>query len=153
VTIGSLVGASVLAAWMSEVLVGAAEGTGQALGMSDVFIGIVFLAVIGGAAESGSAIAMARKNKLDLTVGIAMGSSIQIALFVAPVLVLMSGFIAPQPLELSFSRAEIGTLFLGVLIGTIVAGDGRSNWYKGIQLILVYVMIAILFYFLPEATS
>jgi Ca2+:H+ antiporter len=82
-----------------------------------------------------------------------MGSSIQIALFVAPVLVLMSGFIAPQPLELSFSRAEIGTLFLGVLIGTIVAGDGRSNWYKGIQLILVYVMIAILFYFLPEATS
>jgi Ca2+:H+ antiporter len=149
--IGSLVGASVLAAWMSELLVGAAEGTGQALGMSQVFIGIVLLAVIGGAAESGSAIAMARKNKLDLTVGIAMGSSIQIALFVAPVLVLASGFIAPQPLELSFTRAEIGTLFLGVLIGAIVAGDGRSNWYKGVQLILVYAMIAILFYFLPES--
>jgi Ca2+:H+ antiporter len=148
--IGSLIGASVLAAWMSEILVGAAEGTGQALGMSQVFIGIVFLAIIGGAAESGSAIAMARKNKLDLTVGIAMGSSIQIALFVAPVLVLVSGFIAPQPLELSFSRAEIGTLFLAVLIGTIVAGDGRSHWYKGVQLILVYAMIAILFYFLPE---
>jgi Ca2+:H+ antiporter len=151
-TIGSLVGASVLAAWMSEILVGAAGGTGQAFGMSEVFIGIVFLAMIGGAAESGSAIAMARKNKLDLTVGIAMGSSIQIALFVAPVLVLASGFIAPQPLELSFSRAEIGTLFLGVLIGAIVAGDGRSNWYKGVQLMLVYAMIAILFYFLPEAT-
>jgi Ca2+:H+ antiporter len=151
-TIGSLVAASVLAAWMSEILVGAAEGTGQALGMSQVFIGIVFLAMIGGAAESGSAIAMARKNKLDLTVGIAMGSSIQIALFVAPVLVLASGFIAPQPLELSFSRAEIGTLFLGVLIGAIVAGDGRSNWYKGVQLMLVYAMIAILFYFLPEGT-
>ena len=149
--IGSLVGASVLAAWMSEILVGAADGTGQALGMSQVFIGIVLLAVIGGAAESGSAIAMARKNKLDLTVGIAMGSSIQIALFVAPVLVLASGFIAPQPLELSFSRAEIGTLFLGVLIGAIVAGDGQSNWYKGVQLVLVYAMIAILFYFLPEA--
>jgi Ca2+:H+ antiporter len=147
--IGSLLGASLLAAWMSEILVGAAEGTGEALGMSQVFIGIVFLAIIGGAAESGSAIAMARKNKLDLTVGIAMGSSIQIALFVAPVLVLLSGFIAPQPLELSFSRAEIGTLFLGVLIGTIVAGDGRSHWYKGVQLILVYAMIAILFYFLP----
>jgi Ca2+:H+ antiporter len=151
-TIGSLVAASVLAAWMSEILVGAAEGTGQALGMSQVFIGIVFLAMIGGAAESGSAIAMARKNKLDLTVGIAMGSSIQIALFVAPVLVLASGFIAPQPLELSFSRAEIGTLFLGVLIGAIVAGDGRSNWYKGVQLMLVYAMIAILFYFLPGPT-
>jgi hypothetical protein len=118
---------------MSEILVGAAEGTGQALGMSEVFIGIVFLAIIGGAAESGSAIAMGRRNKLDLTIGIAMGSSIQIALFVAPILVLTSGFIAPQPLELSFSRAEIGTLFLGVLIAAIVAGDGRSNWYKLVQ--------------------
>src|SRR5499427_3381462 len=147
--VGSLLGASVLAAWMSEILVGAAEGTGQALGMSQVFIGIVFLAVIGGAAESGSAIAMARKNKPDLTVGIAMGSSIQIALFVAPALVLASVFIAPQPLELSFSRAEIGSLFLGVLIGAIVAGDGRANWFKGAQLVLVYAMIAILFYFLP----
>ena len=149
--VGSLVAASALAAWMSEILVGAAEGTGNALGMSEAFIGIVFLAVIGGAAESGSAIAMARKNKLDLTIGIAMGSSIQIALFVAPVLVLLSGFIAPQPLELSFSRAEIGTLFLGVLIAAIVAGDGRSNWYKGVQLTLVYAMIAILFYFLPSS--
>ena len=134
---------------MSEILVGAAEGTGRALGMSDVFIGVVFLAVIGGAAESGSAIAMARRNKLDLTVGIAMGSSIQIALFVAPVLVLVSGFIAPAPLELSFTRAELGTLLLSVLIGAIVAGDGRSHWYKGVQLILVYAMMALLFYFLP----
>ena len=149
--VASLLGASVLAAWMSEILVGAAEGTGKALGMSQVFIGIVLLALVGGAAESGSAIAMARKNKLDLTVGIAMGSSIQIALFVAPVLVLVSGFIAPQPLELSFTRAEIGTLFLGVLLGAMVASDGRSNWYKGVQLIVVYAMIAILFYFLPEA--
>jgi Ca2+:H+ antiporter len=147
--IGSLIGASVLAAWMSEILVGAAEGTGKALGMSQVFIGIVLLALVGGAAESGSAVAMARKNKLDLTIGIAMGSSIQIALFVAPVLVLASSFIAPQPLELSFTRAEIGTLFLAVLIGTVVSGDGRSNWYKGVQLILVYAMIGILFYFLP----
>ena len=144
-----MLGASVLAAWMSEILVGAAEGTGKALGMSEVFIGIVFLAIVGGAAESGSAIAMARKNKVDLTVGIAMGSSIQIALFVAPALVLASYFIAPQPLELAFSRAEIGTMFLTVLIGAFVAGDGRSNWFKGIQLITVYAMIAILFYFLP----
>jgi len=149
--IGSLIAASLIAAAMSEILVGAAEGTGKSLGMSDVFIGIVFLAMIGGAAESGSAIAMARKNKLDLTVGIAMGSSIQIALFVAPVLVLASIFIGPQPLELSFSRAELGTLFLAVLVGAFVAGDGRSNWYKGVQLMMMYVMIAILFYFLPVA--
>ncbi len=149
--VGSLIGASALAAFMSEILVGAAEGTGTALGMSEVFIGIVFLAAIGGAAESGSAIAMARKNKLDLTIGIAMGSSIQIALFVAPVMVLVSGFVAPQPLELSFSRAELGTLFLSVLVSAIVVGDGRSNWYKGAQLVLMYAMIAILFYFLPDA--
>ena len=146
----SLLAASVLAAWMSEILVGAAEETGKALGMSQVFIGIVFVAVVGGAAESGSAIAMARKNKMDLSVGIALGSCIQIALFVAPLLVLASYFIAPQPLELAFSRAEIGSLFMGVLIGALVCGDGQSNWYKGVQLITVYAIIAMMFYLMPE---
>jgi Ca2+:H+ antiporter len=148
---GTLLAASVLAAWMSEILVGAAEGTGKALGMSQTFIGIVFLAIVGGAAESGAAIAMARKNKMNLTVGIALGSCIQIALFVAPVLVLLSYAIAPRPLELSFGRAELGSLFLAVLIGSMVSGDGRSNWYKGVQLITVYAIIAFLFYFMPEA--
>lgn len=149
---GSLVGASVLAAWMSEILVGAAEGTGTALGMSQVFIGIVFLAIVGGAAESLSAISMARKNRMDMAVGIALGSSIQIALFVAPVLVLASYFIAPQPLDLAFGRAEVGALFIAVLIGTMVVGDGRSNWYKGVQLVTVYVIIALMFYLLPDIT-
>src|SRR5262245_6005008 len=148
--LASLVGASVLAAWMSEILVGAAEGTGKALGMSQVFIGIVFLAIVGGAAESGSAITMARRNKMDLAVGILLGSSIQIALFIAPVLVFASYLIAPQPLELSFGRAEVGALFLGVLIGAIVCGDGQSNWFKGVQLVTVYAIIALMFYFLPE---
>lgn len=148
--VGSLILASVLAAWMSEILVGAAEGTGKALGMSQTFIGIVFLAVVGGAAESGSAIAMARKNKMDLTVGIALGSCIQIALFVAPVLVLASYLVAPRPLELSFGRAELGAMFLAILIGAMVSGDGRSNWYKGVQLTTVYVILAFLFYFMPE---
>ena len=150
--VGSLVGASLLAAWMSEILVGAAEGTGTALGMTQVFIGIVFVAIVGGAAESGSAIVMARKNRMDMTIGIALGSSIQIALFVAPVLVLASYFTAPQPLELSFGRAEIGALLMAVLMGTVVVGDGRSNWYKGIQLITVYLIIAFMFYFLPVLT-
>ena len=148
--LASLVGASVLAAWMSEVLVGAAEGTGRALGMSQVFIGIVFLAIVGGAAESGSAIAVARRNKMDLSVGIALGSSIQIALFIAPMLVLASYFIAPAPLELSFGRAEVGALGIGVLVGAIVCGDGQSNWFKGIQLVTVYVIIALMFYVLPD---
>ena len=146
----TLLGASVFAAWMSEILVGAAEETGKALGMSQVFIGIVFVAVVGGAAESGSAIAMARKNKMDLSVGIALGSCIQIALFVAPLLVLASYFIAPQPLELAFSRAEIGSLFMAVLIGAMVCGDGQSNWYKGVQLITVYAIIALMFYLIPQ---
>jgi len=137
--IGSLIGASVLAAWMSEIL-----------GMSDVFIGIVFLAIVGGAAESGSAIAMGRKNKVDLSVGIALGSSIQIALFVAPVLVLASIFVAPAPLELSFGRAEVGSLFIAVLLGTVVCGDGHANWYKGVQLITLYAIFGLMFYFMPE---
>ena len=145
-----LAGASVLAAWMSEILVGVAEGTGKALGMSQIFIGIVLLAIIGGAAESGSAIAVARKDKMDLSVGIALGSSIQIALFVAPMLVFASYLIAPQRLELSFGRAEVGSLFIGVFIGTIVCGDGHSNWFKGVQLVMVYIIIATMFYFLPE---
>lgn len=148
--VGMLIGASVLAAVMSEILVGAAEGTGEALGMSQTFVGIVLVAIVGGAAEAGSAIAMARKNKVDLTIGIALGSSIQIALFVAPVLVLASYFVAPQPLELAFNRSEVGSLFLGVLLGAIVCGDGQSNWYKGVQLITVYAIIAMMFYFIPE---
>ena len=149
--VASLLGASALAAWMSEILVGAAEGTGEAMGMSQVFIGVVFLAIVGGAAESGSAIAMARKNKMDLSVGIALGSCIQIALFVAPLLVLASYAIAPQPLDLAFNRAEIGSLFIAVMIGSLVCGDGQSNWYKGIQLITVYAIIALMFYFIPVA--
>jgi Ca2+:H+ antiporter len=151
--LASLVVASLLAAWMSEVLVGAADGTGQALGMSSVFIGIVFLAVVGGAAESGSAIAMGAKNKPDLSISIALGSSIQIALFIAPVLVFASYFIAPTPLELSFSRAEVGTLFIGVIIGAMVYGDGQANWFKGVQLITIYLIIAMMFYFMPGVAS
>jgi Ca2+:H+ antiporter len=146
----TLLAASVGAAWMSEILVGAAEETGKALGMSQLFIGIVFVAIVGGAAESGSAVAMARKNKMDLSVGIAAGSCIQIALFVAPILVLASYFVAPQPLELAFGRAEMGSLLIAVLIGAMVSGDGQSNWYKGIQLITVYAIIALMFYLMPQ---
>jgi Ca2+:H+ antiporter len=145
-----LVGASVLAAFMSEVLVGAAEGTGEALGMSATFIGIVFLAIVGGAAESLSAITVAKKNKMDLSVGILLGSCIQITLFIAPLLVLVSLFLGPEPLFLSFPQAQVGALFFAVLIGMVVVADGKSNWYKGIQLIAVYFIIALMFFFMPE---
>src|SRR5215471_3481349 len=151
--IGGLVGASLLAAWMSEILVGAAEGTGRALGMSQTFIGLVFVAIVGGAAESGSAIVMGRRNKMDLSLSVAFGSSIQIALFVAPALVLASHVIGPRTLELSFSRAEVGSLFIAVMIGAFVSGDGKSNWYKGVQLLTVYTIIALMFLFLPQPAS
>ncbi len=146
-----LVIASVGAAFMSEVLVGAAEGTGEALGMSATFIGIVFLAVVGGAAESFSAIAMAQKNKMDLSVGILLGSCIQITLFVAPVLVLLSLVIGPQPLHLSFPRSQIGALFFAVIIGSLISGDGKANWFKGVQLIAIYIITALMFFFIPDA--
>jgi Ca2+:H+ antiporter len=149
--VGTLLAASAGAAWMSEILVGAAEATGHALGMSPLFIGMVLLAVIGGAAESGSAIAMGRKNKPDLAVGIAMGSSIQIALFVTPVLVLLSVVVAPAPLNLAFSRLEIGTLLLATLIVVTTSGDGRATWFKGIQLLAVYLIIAASVYWMPVA--
>ena len=128
---------------------GAADETGKALGMSQVFIGIVFVAIVGGAAESGSAIAMARKNKMDLSLGIALGSCIQIALFVAPLLVLASYLIAPQPLKLAFGRPEVGSLLMAVIIGAQVCGDGQSNWFKGVQLITVYAIVALMFYLMP----
>ena len=81
--------------------------------------------------------------------GISLGSASQIALFVAPVLVLASYFIAPAPLELSFGRAEVGSLFIAVLLGTVVCGDGHANWYKGVQLITLYAIFALMFYFMP----
>src|SRR6478609_1655781 len=147
----TLVVASVLAAFMSEVLVGAAEETGEALGMSSVFIGVIFLAIVGGAAESISAITMAAKNKMDLSIGIALGSSIQIALFIAPALVIMSLFVGPTQMNLTFSRPLIVALFLAVILATLVAGDGRSNWYKGVQLIMVYLIMGMMLYFIPTA--
>jgi len=146
----SLLVASLAAAFMSEVLVDAAQGTGEALGMSEVFIGVVFLAIVGGAAGPPAAVVMALRNKMDLAIGIALGAAIQIALFVAPVLVIASLFMAPEPLELSFTRPEVGAIFMGALIGAVVAGDGRSNWYKGVQLIAVYLIIALMFYFIPS---
>jgi len=145
----TLVIASVLAAFMSEVLVGAAEETGKVLGMSSVFIGVIFLAIVGGAAESISAITMASKNKMDLSIGIALGSSIQIALFVAPVLVIMSMFAGTQQMNLNFPRPLIVAMFLTVILAAMVAGDGRSNWYKGVQLIMIYVIMGMMLYFIP----
>jgi Ca2+:H+ antiporter len=145
----TLIGASLAAAWLSEVLVGAAEQTGQALGMSPTFIGLVVLAAVGGAAEIASAVVLGRRNQMDLSVGVALGSCIQIALFVAPVLVLLGGVVGPQPFTISFGRGEMGFLFVSVLLGCLVATDGRSNWFKGVQLLAVYALLALVCYLVP----
>ena len=144
-----LVASSALAAWMSEILVGAVEGVSEGLGISKVFIGLVVLAVVGGAAELGSAVMMGRKNRMDMAMGIAIGSSVQIALFVAPLLVLLSLFAAPQPFILAFTRGEITLVFMSILITTFVASGGKTHWYKGIQLLTVYLIFAILFFLVP----
>jgi Ca2+:H+ antiporter len=149
VCVGVLVGSSVAAAILSEILVGAVEGTGEALGLSSTFLGIVLLASVGAAAEASSAISMARKGRFDLSLSIALGSCILIALFVAPLLALASYFVGPHSFVLAFGGGSIAMLFLAVLIGAMVASGESANWYKGAQLIAVYLMIALLLYFVP----
>jgi Ca2+:H+ antiporter len=151
--VASLALSSAILALMSEILVGSIEETAASLGMSKAFIGVIILALIGGAPESVAAVAMARKNKLDLTMGIAVGSSAQIALFVAPVLVLSSYFTAPRPLNLMVGNAGIMIILLPVLLLSMVVGDGRSNWFKGVQLLSVYLLIALFCYFLPDSPA
>ena len=145
----TLVGASLAAAWLSEVLVGAAEATGHALGMSKTFIGLILLASVGGAAEIGSAVTMGRRDRMDLSIGIALGSCIQIALFVAPVLVLLGGVVGPQPFTLSFSRGEMGFLFVAALLAGMVAPALRSTLFNGVQLLAVYALLALVCYLVP----
>jgi Ca2+:H+ antiporter len=144
-----LVLASVLAAFMSETLVGAAEGTGEALGLSQTFIGMIVLALVGGAAEIFSAIAVARKDKLDMALGITLGSSVQIVLFVTPVLVLVSMLLDGPPLLITFGTGTIVAVLLTALLTAVITSDGRSQWFKGVQLLLVYAIIALLLFFLP----
>jgi Ca2+:H+ antiporter len=143
--------ATALVAWISEILVGSVESAAQAFGMTNVFVGIIIVAIIGNAAEHSTAILVARKNRMDLSIGIAIGSSIQIALFVAPVLVLASYLLAARPMNLVFTPAEVLAIGLAVIITGEIAGDGESNWLEGVQLISVYIILAIVFYFLPEA--
>ncbi len=149
----ALLGSSVALAFMSEILVGSIEETARGLHMSRAFIGVIVIALIGGAPESFAAVAMARKNKLDLTMGIAVGSSIQIALFVTPVLMLSSYFIAPRPLNLVVGNAGVMLLLLSVLIFSMIVSDGKSNWFKGVQLLSVYLLIALFCFYLPDTPA
>lgn len=142
-----------LVAWVSEFLVGSVEHAAHDLHMSNVFVGVIVVAIIGNAAEHSTALLMARKNRMDLAYSIAIGSSLQIALFVAPVLVLASYLLGPTgPMNLVFTPAEVIAITLSILITEQIASDGESNWLEGVQLLSVYLIIGIVFYFLPDVT-
>nr|WP_290670106.1 calcium/proton exchanger [Ardenticatena sp.] len=140
---------TVAIAWLSEVLVGAVEPTVEALGLSEFFVGIIIIPIVGNAAEHLVAVTMAQQNKMELSMSIALGSSMQIALLVAPLLVLLSLFIAPEPMDLVFNPFELEALGAATLIAAFVALDGESNWMEGIQLLAVFIILAIGFFFLP----
>jgi len=145
----TLLVATALVAWMSELLVGSVEETAHALGLTGVFIGVVVVAIVGNAAEHSTAVLVAMKDKMDLALNVAIGSSIQIALFVAPVLVFVSWFMPHGPMDLRFTPFEV--LAVGIAVGVcgLVAQDGESNWLEGALLLAVYVILAIAFFFLP----
>lgn len=136
-------------AWMSEILVGSVEVAAHSLGMTSIFVGVIVVAIIGNAAEHSTAILVAMKNRMDLSLGIAIGSSIQVAVFVAPVLVFASYIMGPKPMDLVFTPIEILAIALSALITEQLASDGESNWFEGVQLISVYIIFALVFYFLP----
>jgi Ca2+:H+ antiporter len=146
-----LLGATAAIAWVSEILVGSVQYAAAAFGMTSIFLGVIVVAVVGNAAEHSTAVMMALKDRMELSLGIAIGSSLQIALLVAPVLVILSHFVGPRPMDLVFSPAEVLAVFVAVLISGQIASDGESNWLEGAQLLAVYLILAMVFYFLPEA--
>lgn len=148
-----LAAATVGIAWMSEIMVGAIEPAAHQLGLSNVFVGVFVIAIMGNAAEHATAVSAALKDRMDLSLSIAIGSSVQVALFVAPVLVLASLFIGPAPMDLAFPPGLVLMVLLAVLITGQVAGDGRSDWLKGAQLLIVYLVLALTFFFLPDHTT
>ena len=144
-----LVAATAGVALMSELLVESIEHAAETLGMTEVFVGVILVAIIGNAAEHSTAVLMALKNKMDLAVNIAVGSSLQIALFVAPVLV-FAGYALGRPMDLLFTPFEVLAVALSVLILHQIASDGESNWMEGVLLLAVYVILGMAFYFLPH---
>jgi Ca2+:H+ antiporter len=139
--------------WMSEILVGSIEPTAHEFGLSNAFVGVFVVAILGNAAEHATAITAALKDRMDLSFSIAIGSSVQVALFVAPILVLASFLVGEVPMDLAFPAGLILMVVLSALITAQVAGDGRSDWLKGLQLLAVYLVFALTYFFLPAAQS
>jgi len=147
-SLGVLILATAAVAVISEFLVGAMEATTRAWGLTQVFVGVIIVAIVGNAAEHSSAILMALKDKMDLSLHIALGSSLQIAYFVAPVLVFLS-YALGEPMDLAFTPAEVLAVVLSVMIVGQAAADGESHWFEGVQLLSVYLILALVFYLLP----
>jgi len=132
---------------VSEILVGSVEATTEEFGFGELFVGAIIVGIVGNAAEHSSAIILARKGKIDLSIGIAAGSGTQIALFVVPILVI-AGIIMNKPFTLVFTLFELATIFLAAIILNLISNDGKSNWFEGIMLTVVYIIIAIGFFFI-----
>jgi Ca2+:H+ antiporter len=139
--------AGVLVGLMSEILVGSISATAEDVGLSEFFIGVFIVAIVGNAAEHWVAVLVAAKNKMDLAVNIAVGSSAQIALFVAPVLVLLSFVFGDHPMALVFNGYELGAMLFAVLIVNFLIQDGESNWFEGVQLLALYAVLGFVFYY------
>jgi Ca2+:H+ antiporter len=150
--LATLAGVTVLVALVSEVFVESVQKAAESLGMSPAFVGFIVVALVGGAAEMAAAFSGARKNRLDLSVGIALGSASQIALFVAPVLVLLSYFVGPTPMNLQFWPGAVVMIFIATLTAIFVTNSGRSSWFVGVLLLMVYLIFAMTLYLLPPRT-
>ena len=144
---------TVLVALVSEVFVESVQKAAEAFGMTPAFVGFIVVALVGGAAEMGSAFSGARKNRLDLSVGIALGSAAQIALFVAPVLVFLSYVMGPTPMSLEFWPGAVSMMLIATLTATLVTNSGRSAWFVGVLLLMVYLIFAMTLYLLPPQVS
>jgi Ca2+:H+ antiporter len=134
---------------VSEILVASVETTGEELGFGQLFVGAIIVGIVGNAAEHSSAILLARKGKMELSIGIAAGSGTQIALFVVPILV-FAGIAMGQPFTLVFTLLELATLFLAAIILNLIVHDGKSNWFEGVMLTAVYIIIAMAFFFVAD---
>jgi Ca2+:H+ antiporter len=151
--LATLGGVTLLVALVSEVFVESVQEAAMSLGMSPAFVGFIVVALVGGAAEMASAFSGARKNRLDLSVGIALGSASQIALFVAPVLVLASYVIGPAPMDLQFWPGAVVMVLIATLTAALVTNSGRSAWFVGVLVLMVYLIFAMTLYLLPPGVQ
>jgi Ca2+:H+ antiporter len=147
--LATLAGVTVLVALVSEVFVESVQGAALELGMTPAFVGFIVVALVGGAAEMASAFSGARQNRLDLSVGIALGSAAQIALFVAPVLVLLSYVMGPAPMSLQFWPGAVVMMLIATMTASLVTNSGRSAWFVGVLVLMVYMIFAMTLYLLP----